>query len=87
METVTATVEVSFPDGNRGIEMLLKDMDDIEDCEEGKIVVVYLKSGTQLTGYFNGTDGYDFLLRPISGGVFSAACNIYKIEKYFEEIK
>lgn len=52
MTTVTFGVEINFPDGKREIEMVQKRGHEIEDCEEGKVVILILTDGQELTGIF-----------------------------------
>jgi hypothetical protein len=67
--TVTAEVEIDFKEGKRTIEMELKEPHEIEDCEEGKAVMLNLRNGETYTGIFKGMDGdEDIMLGSLSGG-------------------
>lgn len=81
-----ATVEIKFPDGNREIEMELKKSWDIEYCEKGKVVVVNLVDGQQLTGIFKGMADEDVLLGTLDGKL-TLGYKQHWISNYFEEIK
>ena len=88
MQTVTAEVEVELPTGKKKIEMLLKKRTEIEDCEEGKIIILNLVDGQELTGIFKGlTEDEDVKIAPLSGSKMVLGYKLKWIDNYFEEIK
>ena len=67
MKDVKAEVEFDFKDGKRTISMELKEPREIEDCEEGKAVILNLRNGETYTGIFKGMDGdEDIMLRSLN---------------------
>lgn len=84
--TVTAEVEIDFKEGKRTIEMELKEPHEIEDCEEGKAVMLNLRNGETYTGFFKGMDGgEDIMLGSLSGGI-TIGLKVNWVNDYFEQV-
>jgi hypothetical protein len=82
MKDVTFVYEL---DGKK-IEMRMKENPyEIEDCENGKFVHLFLKNYEEYQGYFNGMDGDDIILKPIKSR-WSLPIPISRVNKYLEEI-
>lgn len=87
-DKITAEVEIDFPTGKKDIEMVLKEGHEIEDCEEGTVVMLNLVDGQQLTGIFNGMSGEDVKLGSLDDkSKIMLGYNIRWVKNYFEEIK
>ena len=90
---ITAEVEINFPEGKRKIEMVQKKGYEIEDCEEGKVVILILTDGQELTGIFKGMADEDVKISSVaasSGKLLDKMVlgyNIRYVANYFEEIK
>jgi len=83
---VTAEVEIDFKEGKRTIEMELKEPHEIEDCEEGKVVMLNLRNGETYTGVFKGMDGEDdIMLSSLSGG-YAIGLKVNWVNDYFEQV-
>jgi len=85
IQTVTAEVEINFKDGKKTIQMEMKIPCEIENCEEGKAVVLKLKNGDTYTGIFRGMDDEDILLGSLKYNS-TIGVNLSSIENYFEQI-
>lgn len=83
---ITATVEVNFPDGKRTIIMVRKKGHDIEECDEGKVVILNLVNNDSLTGIFKGMAGDDVKLGSLDGK-HTLGYNVKWVRNYFEETK
>lgn len=86
MKTTRASVEIDFQEGKRTIEMELKEDYEIEDCEEGKVIVLNLCNGETYTGIFKGMDSEDVMLGSLTSQNIIGLSTAY-INDYFEEIK
>lgn len=86
MAEITAKVDVHFPNGDKTIEMLLKDPHDIEECPEGSVVILNLTNDEQHTGIFKGMSDDDIKLGSLDGK-HTLGYKIIWLEDYFEEIK
>ena len=64
--TVKAEVEIDFKEGKKTIEMMLKSASEIDDCEEGKAIILNLRSGEAYTGIFKGMDDEEIMLGSLS---------------------
>ena len=85
-QTVTAEVEIDFKEGKRAVEMVLKESHQIEDCEEGKVVILTLRNGETYTGIFKGMDGdEDIMLGSLRGGN-TIGLEVNWIKDYFEQV-
>jgi hypothetical protein len=85
-QTVTAEVEIDFKEGKRTIEMELKEPHEIEDCEEGKAVMLNSRNGETYTGIFKGMDGdEDIMLGSLSGGN-TIGLKVNWVNDYFEQV-
>ncbi len=81
---VTADVEVHYSAGKKTIKMILKNPDDIQNCPEGKTVVINLRNGETYAGFFRGFDDSTIMLKStMSGGVIGL--ELPWIVNYFEE--
>lgn len=91
--TVTIEVEINFPEGKRKIEMVQKKGYEIEDCEEGKVVILILADGQELTGIFKGMADNDVKITSVAASSgklldrMTLGYNINWVSKYFEELK
>ena len=84
--TIIAEVEIDFPDGTRTIEMLKKDRHEIENCKEGKVVMLCMKNGQVYTGKFKNSDEDDIIIESISSN-YSIGLPDTGLGYYFEEIE
>jgi len=83
--TITAKVEIDFPTGEKNIEMILKQGYEIENCKEGKVVMLNLTDGQELTGIFKGMADEDVKLGTLDGK-HTLGYNIHWVNQYFEEL-
>lgn len=67
-EEVRAEVTLKINGEEKTIEMLLKESDEIEDCEKGRIVILLTHDGNQWTGRFKYSDGENVTIEPLDGG-------------------
>ncbi len=84
-ETITAEVEINFADGNRTVEMMLKHPNEINDCQEGKAVVLNLRNGDQYTGIYQGIDEDDEIMLGSASSKNGIGIKWRAIENYFEQ--
>lgn len=85
-QTVTVEVEIYSKEGKRTIEMVMKEPYEIEDCEEGKIVVLNLCNGETYSGIFKGMyDDDDIMLGSLSGKT-AIGVKVGWLNDYFEQI-
>ncbi|MFA7307636.1 MAG: hypothetical protein WC026_13290 [Hyphomicrobium sp.] len=83
--TVTAKVEINFKEGKKEIEMLLKQTNEIENCEEGRVVVLNLQNEETYAGFFKGMDDEDIMLGSLRDTtVIGLKANW--VNNYFEQI-
>lgn len=83
----TAEVEIDFKEGKRTIEMVMKESSEIEDCEEGKAVMLNLRNGDTYTGIFRGMDGDEgIMLGALKSGLMIGV-EVSWLNNYFEETK
>lgn len=66
--------------------MELKENYEIEDCEEGKVIVLNLCNGETYTGIFKGIDGQDIIIESLNSQN-TIGLRASFINDYFEEIK
>ena len=85
-QTVTAKVEIDFKEGKRTIEMELKEPYEIENCEEGKAVIINLRNGETYTGIFKGMDGDEDIMIGSLSGKNIIGLKVNWIEDYFEQV-
>ena len=83
--TVTAEVEISFAHGKRTIQMAHKKTFEIEDCQEGLVVVLKLTNGESYTGVFKGMSGEEIMLGSLTSNHVIGLDTEY-VGSYFEEI-
>lgn len=79
----TATIEINFKEGKKTIEVTLKKKHQIEECEEGKVVILRMKNGDTFTGLFKGMDESTIMIT----GLFSSnvmGVNIRSVDDYLE---
>jgi hypothetical protein len=86
-QTVTAEVEIDFKDGKRTIEMEMKGPYEIEDCEEGKVVMINFRNGDTYTGIFKGMDGDDDIMLGSLSGKSTIGLKVGWINDYFEQVE
>lgn len=86
MKTLTLEVEIDFKEGKKTIEMQLKEDYEIDECEEGKLIVLNLCNGETYTGIFKGIDGQDIMIGSLSNQTIIGLQASF-INDYFEEIK
>lgn len=86
MKIITAEVEIDFKDGKRTIEMQLKEDWEIDECEEGKVIMLNLCNGETYTGIFKGIDGQDIMIESLSNQT-TIGLRASFINDYFEEVK
>ena len=84
-QTVTAEVEINFAEGKKTIEMLLKSPSEIDDCEEGKAIVLNLRNGETYTGIFKGVDDEEIMLGSLSGKG-AIGLKAFWVRDYFEQV-
>lgn len=81
-----AEVEIDFKEGRRTIEMQRKEDWEIDECEEGKVIMLNLCNGETYTGIFKGIDGQDVMIESLNSQ--NTIClRASFINDYFEEIK
>lgn len=85
-QTVTAEVEINFKEGKRTIEMIMKEPYEIEDCEEGKAVMLNLHNGETYTGIFKGMDGYEDIMLESLSGKSTIGLKLTWVCDYFEQL-
>jgi len=85
-QTVVAEVKIDFKEGKKTIEMELKEPCDIENCEEGKVVMLNLRNGETYTGTFKGMDGDDdIMIRSLTSGR-TIGLKVKWVSNYLEQI-
>ena len=62
MEEIKAEIELEIKGKKNTFEMIIKEPSDLEDLEDGHIVMLNLKNGEQYTGIFDGLDEYNEIL-------------------------
>jgi hypothetical protein len=72
-------------DNGKSVEMRMKSAYEIKDCEEGKIVHLFLKNGEEYQGIFKGMDGDDIMLKSLKG-ISCIGIDIKFVKQYLEEI-
>jgi len=82
-----ATVAIEFPEGKKEIQMEVKNGDQISECAENKVVVIYLVDGDQYTGIFKGMDGSDDIMLSSLSGKNTIGLQVCWIKTFLEEIK
>ncbi len=87
MNEVTAIAEINFHDGKREIEMILKQPEEIRNCDGGKVVSLLLKDKNTYTGFFQGIDDDDDIVVGGIDGKGAIGLKVAWVESYFEEIK
>lgn len=86
MKTITAEVQIDFKEGKRTIEMQRKEDWEIDECEEGKVIMLNLCNGETYTGIFKGINGQDIMIESLSSQN-TIGLQASFINDYFEEIK
>lgn len=90
METIIAKiiakVEIDFNGRKRIIEMELKEPHEIEDCEDGKVVILYLCNGETYTGFFEGMDGNEYIVLGALSGGDTIGLKVNTVNDYFEQV-
>ncbi len=84
-EEITAEVEINFPDGKRTIEMIMKQPYEIDDCQEGLVVVLNLRNGDIYTGLYEGIDEDDDIMLGALGSKNTIGIKRRAIENYLEQ--
>lgn len=84
-EEVRLEVVLEINGEEKTIEMLLKESDEIEDCEKGKMVVLLTHDGNQWTGYFQSSDGENVSIKPFGSRV-SLSFELEWFNEYLEEV-
>lgn len=85
-QTVTAEVEIDFKEGKRTIAMVMKEPHEIEDCEEGKAVMLNLRNGETYTGIFKGMDGDEDIRLGSLSGKNTIGLKVGWLNDYFEQV-
>jgi len=68
-EETTAEVEFEIGGVKTTIEMALKDRDELEDCEQGKIIIILTHDGQEWTGRLHEFELFEGVtIKPIDGG-------------------
>lgn len=75
------TIEID----NKVYQMTENESYEIEDCDEGKVVIINLINGNSYTGIFHGMDGDIVLLKSIKSSSV-VGLEIDWIKSYLEEI-
>lgn len=83
--TVTAKVEMDFKNGKRTIQMELKEPNEIENCEEGKAVMLNLRNGETYNGIFKGMNDDEIVLGSLSGNN-TIGLKLNWLNDYFEQV-
>lgn len=83
---VKAEVEIDCKEGKKTIEMVMKEPYDIEDCEEGKVVMLNLRNGETYTGIFKGMDGDEDIMLASLSGKNTIGLKIAWLNDYFEQV-
>lgn len=86
IEKMVVDVDINFPDGNRSIQMLLKEKGDIEECEIGKICALNLRNGELHTGVFKGMEGDEDIMLGSLSGKYTLGYKIWWLSDYFEQV-
>lgn len=84
-EEIRADVVLEINGEEKTIEMLLKESDEIQDCEKGKIVVLLTHDGNQWVGHFQSCDGENVSIKPI-GSLLSLSFELEWFNEYLEEV-
>lgn len=85
-QTVTVEVEIDFKEGKKTIEMIIKDPYEIEDCEEGKVVILNLINGKIYTGIFKGMDGDEDIMLGSLSGKNTIGLKVGWLNEYLEQV-
>ena len=85
-ETLTAEVEINFPDGKKKMEMVLKPKYEIENCDEGKVVILNLRNGESHTGIFKGMDGDEDLMLQSLSLKHTLGYKVWWLSEYWEQV-
>ena len=84
-DKITADVEISTKGEVLNIKMELKKIEEIEECEDGKIILFGRSDGGHISGLFVGMDGETIILKSlVSDTVMGLEMSRYK--GYLEEI-
>tara|TARA_R110002126_G_scaffold289552_2_gene444710 strand:- start:6313 stop:6576 length:264 start_codon:yes stop_codon:yes gene_type:complete len=67
-EKIILEIEVDFKEGTKTIQSELKQPFDIEECEEGKYVVLSLLNGENYSGFYRGMDDQTIMLESLNRG-------------------
>ena len=86
-EEVRAEVGIKINGVEKDYEMVIRETYEIEDCEDGKIVLLLGHDGSQWTGRFRGTYDEDIILESLDNPTSRIALNSDGVGMYFEEIK
>lgn len=86
MEQVKVKIELNFKDGKKIIEMELKVPEELEDCKEGKAIILNLLDGQSYTGIFKGIDEEYISLQSLSGKN-TLGFELEWVGNYLEQIK
>ncbi len=95
-EEIRAEVSITIKGEKKDYEMLVKDINEIEDCPKGKIVILIGHDQSQWTGTFVETDDEDIIIASLDNpdsrialNISGAACYLEEIEEipYAEEVK
>ena len=85
-QQIIATVEIDLPEGKKEIKMELKKPSELEDCDEGTVVILNLKNGEKYTGIFKGMDGDEDLMLGSLSDKNRIGLKLAWVDDYFEEI-
>jgi hypothetical protein len=88
-DIVKATATLSYGDGTtKDIEVEGNETNDIYECEEGKVVILFGYGDEQITGVFRGTcDDEEIILSTLDDDKSRFVFNMNAIAFYLEEIK
>lgn len=77
---------VTAKEGKRTVEMELKEPHEIENCEEGKAVMLNLRNGETYTGIFKGMDDDEYIMLGSLSGGNTIGLKVNWVNDYFEQV-
>lgn len=84
--TAIATVTLDLEEGKKDVKMVFKPGYDIEECQEGKAVILHVGNGhEEYSGYYKGMDGDTVMLASFQSGK-RIGLELDWISNYWEEL-